>query len=182
MINLLREFKGELIMKKLLIATLTAMMIGSTLVACGSDNSGNESGQVEVANVKTSDIATKIKEEIELRPTGPVEGQQASEMFHLNLDDVEEFTIEQGMMNSGLETIAIVKAKDGKVDAVKEALEKVKEDKKAAAFYPGEPEAVEASSVEVVGNYVALLIIPDYEEGAGNSAKANKIFKDAVAK
>lgn len=169
-------------MKKLLIAGLTAIMLGSTFVGCGAKDSGSESGQVEVSNIKTSDIVSKIKEKIEMRAMGPIEGEQASEMFHINLDDVEEFTIEQGMVNTGLETIAVVKAKDGKVDAVKEALEKVKEDKKNAAFYPGEAEAVESATIQEMGNYVGLFIIPDFEEGQKNSEKAIEIFKEALKK
>ena len=84
------------------------------------------------------------------------------------------------MINTGLEVVAVVKAKEGKVDAVKDSLEKVIEDKKASAFYPGEPEAVEAAQLKVNGNYVGLFIIPDYEEGQNNAEKAAKVFEEAL--
>lgn len=52
--------------------------------------------------------------------------------------------------------------------------------KKKAAFYPGEPEAVEAAELKVVGDYVGFFIIPDYEEGELNSKKAMEIFEEAL--
>ncbi|MEG2290482.1 MAG: DUF4358 domain-containing protein [Clostridium sp.] len=164
-------------MKKIASIILSGIMILG-LVGCSSAGSSDKGEKDK--NIPTASIVTSIKEGIEMRPTGPVEGELAKTQYHLNLDDVEEYSIENGMMNSGLEAIAVVKAKAGKVDSVKASLEKVKEDKKAAAFYPGEPEAVEAAKIEVIGNYVALIIIPDYEEGQKNTEKAVEILKEAL--
>ena len=126
-------------------------------------------------------IIEKIKNELELRTMEVVEGDLVSEKYHLNMDDIEEQRIESGVINTGLETIAIVKAKDQKIDSVKEAFEKVIEDKRASAFYPGESEAVDEAEIRVVGNYVGLFIIPDYEEGSENNAqKAVDIFEKAL--
>lgn len=163
-------------MKKIIISLLATLMIGSAIMGCSSKESKDEATK----NISTSDIVNKILEEVEIRATGPVEGDLAKEQYHLNLDDIEEFSIQNGMINTGLESVAVVKAKDGKVDSVKASLEKVKEDKKAAAFYPGEPEAVEAAEIKVVGNYVGLFIIPDYEEGQKNSEKAVAVFESSL--
>ncbi|GAB6167781.1 hypothetical protein JCM1393_02410 [Clostridium carnis] len=160
-------------MKKIISTLLAVFVLGITITGCSSKGG-------EDKNVKPSDIVKTIKEKIELRAMMPIEEELAKEKIHLNLDDVEEYSIENGMINSGLEVIAVIKAKDGKVESVKTSLEKVIEDKKAAAFYPGEPEAVEAAKVKIVGNYVGLFIIPDYEDGQNNSENAAKIFEEAL--
>lgn len=163
-------------MKKIVLSLLATLMIGSTVMGCSSkDATGGDT-----KNVKTADIVTKITTEIETRVMGPVEGDLAKEQYHLNLDDIEEFSIQNGMINTGLESIAVVKAKDGKVDSVKKSLEQVIEDKKVAAFYPGEPEAVEAAELKVIGNYVGLFIIPDYEAEEKNAEKAASIFESEL--
>lgn len=164
-------------MKKIISILLTGIMILG-LVGCSSQD--GDSNQNTNKNVPTSEIVNSIKEGIEIRMTGPVDEELVKNQFHLNLDDVEEYTIEKGMVNTGLETLAVVKAKEGKVDSVKASLEKVIEDKKAEAFYPGEAEAIEGAKIQVVGNYVALLIIPDYEEGLNSSQKAIDIFNEAL--
>lgn len=158
-------------MKKIIFSLLGSLMIGIVLIGCSSTTS---------KNVPTSDIVNKIKENIEMRATAPIEGELAKEKYHLNLDDVEEFTIENGIMNTGLESIAVVKAKDGKVDSVKASFEQVKEDKKTQAWYPGEAEAVDAAEIKVIGNYVGLFLIPDNEEGQKNVEKAVSIFESEL--
>lgn len=165
-------------MKKKIATLLAVFMIGAAITGCSSSKGGDETSTKDVSTVE---IVNEIKEAIEMRPTGPVEGDLAKEQYHLNLDDVEEYTIENGMMNTGLESLTVVKAKDGKADSVKASLEKVLEDKKAQAFYPGEPEAVDAAKLEVIGNYVGLFIIPDYDgTGEDVSGKALEIFEKAV--
>lgn len=159
-------------MKKKLSILLATLMVGATFVGCGAKE--------EAKNVPTSEIVESIKEKVEMRALGTVEGELLTEKFHLNLDDVEEQTVENGVINTGLEVVAVIKAKEGKVDAVKASLDKVIEDKKASAFYPGEPEAVEAAQLKVNGNYVGLFIIPDYEEGQNNAEKAAKVFEEAL--
>lgn len=163
-------------MKKIIISLLATLMIGAAIMGCSSKENKDD----ETKNISTADIVNKILEEVEIRATGPVEGELAKEQYHLNLDDIEEFSIQNGMMNTGLESVAVVKAKDGKVDSVKASLEKVKEDKKVAAFYPGEAEAVEAAEIKVIGNYVGLFVIPDYEEGQKNSEKAVSVFESSL--
>lgn len=162
-------------MKKIILSLLATLMIGATVMGCSSGGDAENT-----ANVPTTDIVNKILEEVEVRMVGPVEGELAKEQYHLNLDDVEEFSIQNGMINTGIESIAVVKAKSGKVDSVKKSLEKLKEDKKAAAFYPGEPEAVDAAEIKVIGNYVGLFIIPNYEDGENNAEKAMSAFEDAL--
>lgn len=159
--------------RKILASLLTVVMMGAIFTGCSSNGKDEK-------NVPTKDIVATIKEKIETAPTGPVDDELAKEKFHLNLEDIEEYTIENGMRNTGLETLAVVKAKDGKVESVKASLEKAIEEKRAAAFYPGEPEAVDAAQFKAIGNYIGLFIIPDYEEGSKNSEKAMAIFEESL--
>lgn len=159
-------------MRKRIGIILSSILLATTFVGCSSEKG---------ASVATSTIVENIKGQIEMRSTAEVTDELLSEMFYLNSDDVEEATVEKGQVNTGLETIAVVKAAEGKTDAVKEALEKVKEDKKASAFYPGEAEAVESAEIRVVGDYVGLFIIPDLDEtGENYSKKAADIFEEAL--
>lgn len=164
-------------MKKKIAAILSVFMIGALVTGCGSkeDNQTPDTAQGKAVSIfqeesknneSTSNIVTKIKEAVQdqMQPTGPIDDALATEKFSLNLDDVEEYTIENGMRNSGLETIAVVKAKDGKVDAIKASFEQVKEKKKADAWYPGEDEAADAAEIVVEGNYVGFFLIPAPEE------------------
>lgn len=161
-------------MKKIMVSLLATLMIGATFMGCSSKESA------DAKDVPTADIVNRIIEEIEMRPLGPVEGELAKEQFHLNLDDIEEYTVQNAMISPGIDAIAVVKAKAGKVDSVKESLEKFKADKKTAAFYPGEAEAVEGAELKVIGNYVGLFIIQEYEEGQKNAEKAASIFESEL--
>lgn len=162
-------------MKKRITALFAAMIFAIAMVGCSSNTKKEEQ-----KNVATADIVSKIKEEIEIRVMGAADETMVKDMFHVNMDDVEEITIERGMINTGLETIAVAKAKSGKAEEVKKAFEKVKEEKKQSAFYPGESEAVEASEIKTIGDYVGFFIIPDYKEGQNNSKKAVEIFEEAL--
>lgn len=162
-------------MKKRITALFAVMIFAIAMIGCSSNTKKEEQ-----KNVATADIVSKIKEGIEMRAMGAADETMVKDMFHVNMDDVEEITIERGMINTGLETIAVAKAKSGKTEEVKKAFEKVKEEKRQSALYPGEPEAVEASEIKVIGDYVGFFIIPDYEEGQNNSKKAIEIFEDAL--
>lgn len=164
-------------MRKILGKIITIVMIIGMITGCSSSVINKDKPR----HASTAEVVDKIKSEVELRATQAVEGDMISEKFHLNMDDVEQATIETGVVNTGIETIAVVEAKDGKVDSVREAFEKVIEDKRAAAFYPGESEAIDDAEIKNVGNYVGLFIIPNYEEGNESSAeKAVEVFEKAL--
>lgn len=160
-------------MRKGLLKLLAVIMTLVLLGGCGT--SSNEK------NVSTASIVESIHNEIEMRMTEPVDEAVISETYYLDDNIIEEATIEKGVINTGIELLAVVKAKKGKVEDVKLALEKVKDDKKEAAFYPGEGEAVDNAEIKTVDNYVGLFIIPDYDQsGENKSEKAAEIFEKAL--
>lgn len=166
-------------MKKILSSVLIGLFIVTALVSCTSSSEGNKGQKENQTKVSTKEIVDKILDEVPMRKTVSIEDNEATEKFHLNLEDLEDYSIESGVINTGLETIIIVKSKEGRVDSVKKSLEKVIEDKKESAFYPGEAEAVEATKIEVKGNYLGLFIIPD-EENEGLVDKAVNIFESKI--
>lgn len=83
----------------------------------------------------------------------------AAEIYHLNLDDVEDYGILETQISPGPGFIMVVKAKEGKVDAVKASVEQVLQDKIGSAFYPEEQEVAENAQVKVDGNLVSLFIL-----------------------
>lgn len=150
-------------MKKILVSTLIAIMVGATLTGCGNKNNGNssstEQSQQQTASVSAKDVVEKLNEKEYVRAAAEIDDTMASEIYHLNLDDVEDYGILETQISPGPGFIMVVKAKDGKVDAVKASVEQVLQDKVGNAFYPAEKEIAESAEVKVDGNLVSLFIL-----------------------
>ncbi len=150
-------------MKKILVSTLIAIMVGATLTGCGNKNTGNssstEQSQQQTASVSAKDVVEKLNEKEYVRAAAEIDDTMASEIYHLNLDDVEDYGILETQISPGPGFIMVVKAKGGKVDAVKASVEQVLQDKVGNAFYPEEKEIAESAEVKVDGNLVSLFIL-----------------------
>ena len=105
------------------------------------------------------DVVEKLNEKEYVRAAAEIDDTIASEIYHLNLDDVEDYGILETQISPGPGFIMVVKAKDGKVDAVKASVEQVLQDKVGNAFYPAEKEIAESAEVKVDGNLVSLFIL-----------------------
>ena len=152
-------------MKKILVSTLIAIMIGATLTGCGNKNTGNssstEQSEQQKASVSAKDVVEKLNEKEYVRAAAEIDDTMASEIYHLNLDDIEDYGILETQISPGPGFIMVVKAKDGKVDDVKASVEQVLQDKVGNAFYPAEKEIAESAEVKVDGNLVSLFIESD---------------------
>lgn len=150
-------------MKKILVSTLIAIMIGATLTGCGNKNTGNssstEQSEQQTASVSAKDVVEKLNEEGYVRLPAEIDDTMASEIYHLNLDDIEDYGILETQISPGPGFIMVVKAKEGKVDAVKASVEQVLQDKIGKAFYPEEQEITESAEVKVDGSLVSLFIL-----------------------
>ena len=150
-------------MKKILVSTLIAIMIGATLTGCGNKNTGNssstEQSEQQKASVSAKDVVEKLNEKEYVRAAAEIDDTMASEIYHLNLDDVEDYGILETQISPGPGFIMVVKAKEGKVDAVKASVEQVLQDKVGKAFYPEEQEITESAEVKVDGSLVSLFIL-----------------------
>ena len=150
-------------MKKILVSTLIAIMVGATLTGCGNKNTGNssstEQSQQQTASVSAKDVVEKLNEKEYVRAAAEIDDTMASEIYHLNLDDVEDYGILETQISPGPGFIMVVKAKEGKVDDVKASVEQVLQDKVGSAFYPEEKEVAENAEIKVDGNLVSLMIV-----------------------
>ena len=150
-------------MKKILVSTLIAVMIGATLTGCGNKNSGNsssvEQSTQQTNSVSAKEIVEKLNEKEYVRAAAEIDDTMASEIYHLNLDDIEDYGILETQISPGPGFIMVVKAKEGKVDEVKASVEQVLQDKIGSAFYPEEQEVSESAEVKVDGDLVSLFIL-----------------------
>ena len=163
-------------MKKLLVSTLIAVMVGATLTGCGNKNTGNGASIEETSSVSAADVVDALKEDGYVRAPAEVDDTMAKEIYHLNLDDVDSYGIIETQISPGPGLIMVVKAKDGKVDAVKASLEEVLSDKVANAFYPDEKDIAEKANIEVNGNFVSLFLLND-EVASDAEAKYAELIK-----
>ena len=77
----------------------------------------------------------------------------------------------------GVDDVVIVKAKEGKIEDVKAALEKRKEDRTAEQYLPDMISKAEAGKVVAKGDYAALLIVGDTTKDISEEIdKAEEIF------
>ena len=150
-------------MKKILVSALIAVMVGATLTGCGNKNLGNassaEQSTQQTNSVSAKEVVEKLNEEGYVRAAAEIDDTVASEIYHLNLDDVEDYGILETQMSPGPGFIMVVKAKEGKVDEVKASVEQVLQDKIGSAFYPEEQEVAESAEVKVDENLVSLFIV-----------------------
>ena len=146
-------------MKKILVSVLIAVMVGATLTGCKNSNSENGTGVEQTNSVSAKEIVNKLNEKEYVRGALEADDVMAAEIYHLNLDDVEDYGILETQISPGPGFIMVVKAKEGKVDAVKASVEQVLQDKIGSAFYPEEQEVAENAQVKVDGNLVSLFIL-----------------------
>lgn len=147
-------------MKKILVSTLIAIMVGATLTGCGKSNAGNStSAEQQVSSVSAKEVVEKLNEKGYVRAAAEINDSMASGLYHLNLEDVEDYGILETQISPGPGFIMVVKAKEGKVDSVKASVEEVLQDKVGSAFYPEEKEVAENAEVKVDGNLVSLFIL-----------------------
>ena len=76
-----------------------------------------------------------------------------------DLDDIVDYGIVIPGVSAQQDVIAVVKAKDGKTDAVKASLEEYVKDLVAGHLYPEYMEAAQNAEIEVNGDLVSLFIV-----------------------
>ena len=147
-------------MKKILVSTLIAIMVGATLTGCGNSGNGNNSiQQGQQTSLSAKEIVEKLGEEELFMMPMMVEDEMAQEVYNLNLDDVVDYGILVPGITAQQDEIIVVKAKEGKVDAVKASLEEHLKDLLSQRLYPTYMEAAEEAKVEVNGDLVSLFIL-----------------------
>lgn len=161
----------------LIIALLSAVVIG-----CGkNDSNGNTAdSEKEEAGYKNDVSTDSLKDAVaealgeNYWPNMSIEADMLEGMMELNSDSYDEFTAEMPMISTNVDTLIIVKAKDGAGETVKEALSKYQENLKNDTLqYPMNLPKIQASKIETYGNYVCYVQLgADTQTAADESEEA----------
>ena len=156
-------------MKKL-IKSFSVLLVSFALVGCGS-----KSANVELKEGLTAkDVVAKVEEKAPMQMPQEFDEQMATDIAKLNLDDVEDYAITKAAIINSADIAAVVKAKDGKVEAVKATLQEMLDTEKNNAYLPDQKEKVENAVLKEKGNYVILLINEDVKTA---EAAVDECFK-----
>ena len=134
---------------------LSGILICASLVACGSK--GAELKQ----DIAVKDVVAKVVEKAPMQMPMELDDTTVADLTTINLDDVEDYAITKAMIMNSADVTAVVKAKDGKVESVKAALQEMLDTEKNNAYLPEQKEKVENAVLLEKGNYVILLINSD---------------------
>lgn len=146
-------------MKKLGMILLSIFTLGVIIAGCSDKSAGNELKD----NLSLKDVITKVEEAAPMQMPMEADEEMAKDIYHLNLDDIEDYYIKSAMVMNSADNTVIVKAKEGKVDDVKKSLENRLLDvqKSFEQYLPDQKEKAANGKILVKGNYVILLINDD---------------------
>ena len=144
-------------------------LIASVLLLAGC------STKKETADVDLKELMTSITENTAYEFPAYMEVDDATleTLYGISPDDLESYSVIVPMMNVSATEIAFFKAKDGKIDTVKKAVEtRIQQlDSTWSQYLPAQYELVENRVVIESGNYY-FLIISEYAEEIGKTCKA----------
>lgn len=124
----------------------------------GNEPAGNNEGSS--ANVSMDDIKAAVVAALgeDYWPNMPIDEGLLSERYGVTEDMYDDFFGDIPMISTNVDSLIVIKAKDGQVDAVESALSSYRDDQVNDAFqYPQNMGKVQASRIEVIGNYVCYV-------------------------
>ena len=163
-------------MKKIISIILAACLVAAMLVGCSNTNNNKSSNELK-EGATLSDIVEKIQSDIGITMASEIDDTLLKDIYGINKEDVEEYAGKMSMVMTSSDTFLIVKAKEGRVETIKSALEARRETIIESQYLPAEIEKANAGKVYTKGNYVALIVIGNtmVEEGEDfDSAKAQE--------
>ncbi len=119
--------------------------------------------------------AVEAAEEGGYWPDMALEPDMLEMSFGISADMYEDYMAEMPMMSAHVDTLLIIRAKDDKVEAVREALEAYREAKVSDTMqYPMNLGKIQASRVETIGSYVMFVQL------GGDTTQAEEEGEEAV--
>ena len=171
-------------MKKIITLVLALMMC--LLAACGgntnetnaSETTADEAGyKNDVAVSDIRDAVAAVYGENYLA-TMALDAEMLEMSYGITADMYEEFVAEVPMMSAHVDTLIVVKAKEGQIENVKAALEAYRKDQVENGFhYPMNVPKVEASEVVVYGDYVVYIMLGTTENMEADEATLLKEYQ-----
>lgn len=158
-----------------------ALMLILCLLAVAAVGCGNSASSTSNKAYNMTDIISKIEETAPVAMAGDVDDTYVQSVLGLSTDDYEEYAGKYSMANVNVDTLLIVKAKPGKTDTVKAALEKQRDNLAAMneMYLQDQYEKAKNGLVIVKGDYVALVIVGDNDRFINGEAEA--VYKELSA-
>lgn len=143
---------------------------GDSGVAGVKDSVG---GMMLTEGTKLDDIIMRLGEELGIAMPERLDDNTLKDIMGINSEDVEEYYGEYAVVNTSADNIIGVKAKEGRADAVREALEARKDTviKNFEQYLPDQLDKAKAGKVIQRGDYVFLVIAGDSEKGMDKEIK-----------
>lgn len=116
-------------MKKVLTLILAISLAVTALAACGSQTIGNSDGasasQEQMQEQELSDIVQAVKDAYgeNYLPSMEITEDMMSDIYGVNMDNVDEFIAEAPAISAHVDTFIAVKAKEGKGEEVEKELQ-----------------------------------------------------------
>lgn len=143
-------------MKKIISVIMAMVMSMSLLTACGGSNDAN-------ATYDVNEVLTKIETAVPMAMPMELTEEELTIFVGLDMADVASWAGKISMANVSSDRLIVIEAAEGKVDAVKTALEGFKENTALSfeLYLQDQYEKAKAGRVVVKGNYVVLAILGD---------------------
>lgn len=127
----------------------------------------NEQGMLMAAGSRIQDVIMELGETLGITMPQKIDQASLQEVFGLNPSDIEEYYGEYSSVNTSADHIIGVKVKEGRVDAVRSALEKRKETvvENFKEYLPDQYDKAQAGKIIEKGNYLFLVIAGDSTKG-----------------
>lgn len=167
-------------MKKLFLVFLMTAGISMSFTACSQNDNNTPSSQEssEVKNVSLDTILDAIKAAYgdDYYPDSEIPEEFLETEFGLTPDMYDDIRAEMAMISTRVDRVVIVKAKEGKADAIEEALNDAKDKKLEDGLqYPMNIAKVKSTQVVRNGDYLAFIL-------AGAINDADNVTEDEALK
>lgn len=169
--------KGVLFFILLLSLTLGLVACGKELNQENSKNHSTQQSETQIQSTQQSDIQTQIQENTygnsdlqNLRtavvdvlgenywPNMTVESDELAEVYGITEDMYDDYLAEVPVISTNVDTLIIVKAKEGKAGAVEEALDAYRDNMvNSTSEYPMNSGKLQASRIETFQDYVCFV-------------------------
>ncbi|NLL78462.1 MAG: DUF4358 domain-containing protein [Clostridiales bacterium] len=148
-------------MKKIKAAILLCVVLLGLTACNGNQNSAQGTEEVTYrTDVSTEDLKAAVTEVLgeDYWPSYALNEEEIENLLGLTTDFYEEFTAEMPMISTNVDTLMIIKAKEGKTADVEKAVTKYREMLINDTFqYPMNIGKIQASEIAVYENYVCFV-------------------------
>ena len=143
-------------MKKMISLFTALCALAVLLVGCGG-------GDTETKQYNLDDVMAAIEAVAPVSVPAEMDDDYLTGMYGINLDDVEEYKGKYTNVSLSTDEILLVKAKAGKADTIKQALEARRDAKyeQAAMYDDVQAQKAQNGRIVVKGDYLFFIVVGD---------------------